>query len=61
MAEHNKDILILGAGLCGLTLAYRLQQAGKAVRVLEARQRIGGRMETIAAKDGTPIEMGATW
>ncbi len=51
---------IVGAGLSGLLLGYRLQQAGKAFKILEARNRIGGRIHTLIA-DETPLEMGATW
>ena len=61
MAEQERNILIIGAGLCGLTLAYKLQAAGFETKILEARKRSGGRIETITTPDGTPIEMGATW
>lgn len=54
------DILILGAGLTGLTLQYLLQKEGYKSVLLEARNRIGGRILTIE-KEGLPIEMGATW
>lgn len=61
MAYQAKRIVIIGAGLSGLVLAYRLQQAGIDATLIEARERVGGRIETITAADGTPIEMGATW
>lgn len=54
-------ILIIGAGLSGLLTAYRLKKAGKDVTIIEARNRIGGRIHTLLSKDGTPVEMGATW
>lgn len=54
------DILILGAGLTGLTLQYLLQKEGYQSILIEARNRIGGRILTIE-KEGLPIEMGATW
>lgn len=61
MEKRRKKVLILGAGLCGLTLAWRLQNAGIETQIMEARSRIGGRIETVTTPDGTPIEMGATW
>lgn len=54
-------IVIIGAGLSGLLTAYRLKKAGIPVMVLEARDRIGGRIFTVNSKSGTPVEMGATW
>jgi monoamine oxidase len=42
--RDDDDIVIVGAGVAGLTCAYRLRQAGKRVRVFEAQERIGGRM-----------------
>lgn len=38
------EVLVVGAGIAGLTAAYRLHQAGVNVRVLEAQERVGGRM-----------------
>ena len=58
----KKSIGIIGAGLTGLTLAYRLQKAGiHNFIILEARNRIGGRIQTIYQKDRASLEMGATW
>ncbi|WP_299208519.1 NAD(P)/FAD-dependent oxidoreductase [uncultured Dokdonia sp.] len=57
----KKNILIIGAGLTGLLLAYRLKKQGIPVTVLEARDRIGGRIHTHLSDRETPIEMGATW
>src|SRR4051812_21440570 len=42
----NARIVVVGAGLAGLTCAYRLQQAGYAAQVYEASSRIGGRCWT---------------
>jgi len=36
------DVVIVGAGLCGLALAHRLMARGQRVCLLEARERIGG-------------------
>ena len=44
------DIIVVGAGLAGLTTAYELEQKGHDVTVLEASSRIGGRMYTLYDK-----------
>ena len=54
-------ILIIGAGLSGLLTAYRLKSAGIPFKILEARSRIGGRINTIKNDSGASVEMGATW
>lgn len=56
----KKSVLIVGAGLTGLLTAYRLQQLGYNVEILEARDRIGGRIHTLQS-GSTIVEMGATW
>lgn len=56
----NKKIIIIGAGLSGLLIAYRLLNKGFTIEIIEARDRIGGRIHTITSKKAT-IEMGATW
>jgi monoamine oxidase len=54
-------VIIIGAGLSGLVSAYRLKQANVPFKILEARDRLGGRIFTKITENGTPIEMGATW
>ncbi|PZX53088.1 monoamine oxidase [Algoriphagus ratkowskyi] len=54
-------IILIGAGLSGLLTAYRLKKEGIAFKILEARTRIGGRINTVVGSDNTPVEMGATW
>ena len=57
----ESDILIIGAGLTGLTIAYALRDSGLTIKIVEARSRIGGRIETVTTDDGVKVEMGATW
>lgn len=54
------DIIIIGAGVGGLTAAQNLSKKGLNVIILEARNRIGGRIHTDRSS-GTPIDLGASW
>ena len=47
----GKRVVVLGAGIAGLVAAYELRKAGYAVTVLEARNRVGGRVWTIRGSD----------
>ncbi len=58
MTEQT-DAIVIGAGPAGLLAAVTLQEAGRDVLVLEARDRIGGRAHTAPLSDGTPVERGA--
>ena len=52
---HGIKVIILGAGVAGLSAAYELGKAGYACTVLEARERVGGRNWTI--RRGTRLDM----
>src|SRR2546422_2629677 len=62
MAERvDADVCVVGAGYAGLTAARRLADAGKSVIVLEARDRVGGRIWTHHLSDGSPIDRGGAF
>lgn len=55
------EVIVIGAGIAGLTAAERLVAQGKTVRILEARDRVGGRTEGGSFRSGTSIELGGQW
>ncbi|MGQ1786632.1 MULTISPECIES: protoporphyrinogen oxidase [unclassified Saccharicrinis] len=57
MADNKVDIVIVGAGLTGLTLAFYLEKAGKKVMLLEKNDRVGGVIST-AEEEGFVYEKG---
>lgn len=61
MEERAADVAVVGAGFAGLAAADRLRAAGASVVVLEARDRVGGRVCNDALDDGTPIDVGGQW
>jgi len=55
------DIVVVGAGLAGLSAAHRLRSHGRHVVVLEARERVGGRVFDHRLPDGHAIELGGVY
>lgn len=60
LAQVDVDVVVIGAGLAGVTAARELGNAGLDVLVLEARDRVGGRIWTID-EFGKKIELGGNW
>jgi putrescine oxidase len=60
MEVLTRDVVIVGAGVTGLTAATALRAAGLSVAVLEARNRVGGRVWTNSI-DGQLFELGGQW
>lgn len=57
----DADVVVVGAGLAGLVAARDLGRAGRSAVVLEARDRVGGRVFNAQTSDGTVVELGGQW
>ncbi|MEM7125093.1 MAG: NAD(P)/FAD-dependent oxidoreductase [Chloroflexota bacterium] len=55
------ECLLIGGGLSGLTAAWQLSRAGVDVKLIEARNRFGGRVLTVAQQSGAMCDMGPSW
>ena len=58
--SEDVDVVIVGAGVAGLAAARKLHEEGARIAILEARDRIGGRILTVRdERTPVPIELGA--
>ena len=58
--QTDVDVVVVGAGFAGMTAARQLQKAGRSVAVVEARDRVGGRTDTVEV-EGVPVDLGGQW
>src|SRR5688500_10166282 len=61
LRTRRVDAVVVGAGLAGLTAAYRLMRSGHSVIVLEANDRAGGRVVNHHIEGGEISEAGGTF
>ena len=59
--QDPQRVLVIGAGISGLAAARTLADAGHDVLVIEARDRIGGRINTSGQWADAPVDLGASW
>ena len=59
--NRTVDVAVVGAGLSGLICARELRRQGKAVRILEARERPGGRLHSRSTALGLEVDLGGQW
>src|SRR5215210_1629183 len=61
LMNTSRGVIVVGAGLAGLTAAFELSRRGVAATVVEARNRVGGRVWSRRLDNGAIVEMGAEW
>ncbi|WP_324189070.1 flavin monoamine oxidase family protein [Nocardia cyriacigeorgica] len=59
--DTSADVVVIGAGIAGLVAARALARSRAEVLVLEARDRVGGRLLNAELPGGSPIEVGGQW
>lgn len=55
------DVVIVGAGFAGLSAAWELTKRKVNIAVIEAMDRVGGRVHSFQTKDGVTVDLGAQW
>ena len=58
---NGVNVVVVGAGFAGLAAALDIHDAGLSVTVLEARERVGGRVLSVELENGEIAELGAEW
>jgi len=61
MERSSPTVAVIGAGFAGLSAALALADRGFRVTVLEARERVGGRVWSSTLSNGAVVELGAEW
>ncbi len=61
LSLKKSKVIVLGGGISGLLTAYLLQEKGFEVQVLEAKNKLGGRILTHKTESSAVIELGAEW
>ena len=61
MEELHYDVIVIGAGMSGIACAKKLSENGKKVVILEAKDRIGGRIFTDETSFSVPVDLGGSW
>jgi monoamine oxidase len=61
MPEHEADVAVVGAGFAGIVAARELIKGGLSAVVVEARDRVGGRVVNEPIGDGKVVELGGQW
>ncbi len=60
MKGRKVDVVVIGAGIAGLTAAWRLSSAGRSVQIIEANSRVGGRIHGFQRGDRA-VQLGGRW
>jgi monoamine oxidase len=61
METIQTEIVIIGAGFAGIAAGKKLQETDKKFVIVEARERIGGRVNTVTLSSGAMVDLGAQW
>jgi monoamine oxidase len=59
--DERVDVVVVGAGYAGLVTARALSRSGLSVAVLEAHDRVGGRVHTVRTATGHAVDLGGQW